>query len=69
MNEVGLSSLFGAAVSFQPGEERNYLFALKPSDSRKKLDTNAEIVIGNVDVVWKNYFGDSGSLKIGPYKT
>jgi len=35
---------------------------LKPADPKKKLDTNQEITIGMVEVFWKNYFGDAGSL-------
>jgi hypothetical protein len=42
---------------------------LSSSDPTKKIDTNAEIVMGTLQLDWKNYLGDPGTLKVGPYKT
>jgi hypothetical protein len=65
----GTMCLFDAAVVFATNEVRSYLFMLSSADPTKKIDTNAEIVMGTLQLDWKNYMGDPGTLKVGPYKT
>lgn len=42
---------------------------LSSADAAIKINPNIEINMGTLFLEWKNYFGDPGSLKIGPYKT
>lgn len=62
-------SLFDSAVVFATGEMRAFLFMLTSADPNVKINPNSEINMGTLYLDWKNYFGDPGSLKIGPYKT
>lgn len=47
---------------------RNYIFWLKPINENQKIDSTKEINLGKLDLHWRNYFGDPGSLCIGPYR-
>ena len=69
MKGGGSQSLFDSACVFATGEMRAYLFMLTCVDPTQKINPNAEINMGTLYLDWKNYFGDPGSLKIGPYKT
>ena len=60
--------MFDKTVVFSSGELRSYLFLISAADGRK-LDSNIEITLGTLCLDWKNYFGDPGSLKVGPFKT
>lgn len=53
---------------FSPGDIRSYLYLLKPSDENFKLDSTKDLNLGIVELTWRNYFGDSGQLEIGPLK-
>jgi hypothetical protein len=42
---------------------------LTNAEPGKKIDPNCELNMGTLQLDWKNYLGDPGTLKVGPYKT
>lgn len=57
--------LFGLVNVVQPGEVRQYLYCLKPSEEARRdfRILRGESNIGKLDLVWRTSFGDRGRLQ------
>lgn len=62
-------SLFENSIVFNPNEIRQYLFVLSYSDQTFKINKFEQHHLGQLEIRWFNYLGDSGLLKIGPFKS
>jgi hypothetical protein len=54
---------------FNPNEIRQYLFVLSYKDQNLKINKFEQHHLGQLEIRWVNYLGDSGLLKIGPFKS
>lgn len=45
------------------------MYLIKPVDENYKLDNTVSHELGYISIVWKNYLGDPGLLKIGPFQS
>jgi hypothetical protein len=46
---------------------RAYMYLIQPLDVNYKLDNSVSHELGYLTLHWKNYLGDPGVLKIGPF--
>lgn len=61
--------MFESAIVFNPNEIRQYLFVLSYKDAGQKINKFEQHHLGQLEIRWVNYLGDSGLLKIGPFKS
>lgn len=59
--------LFDKSAVFNTDEIRSFLFILMPKMGHKLNRFKSE-KFGQLEIKWCNYFGDPGSLKVGPFK-
>ena len=61
--------MFEDSIVFNPNEIRQYLFAINYKDAAYKVNKFEQHHLGQLEIRWVNYLGDSGLLKIGPFKS
>lgn len=45
------------------------MYLIKTIDPNYKLDNSKSHELGFIAILWRNYFGDQGILKVGPYRS
>ena len=66
-SEEETKSIFQDTICFHPEDIRAYMYLIRPVDENYKLDNTVSHELGYISIYWKNYFGDPGVLKIGPF--
>jgi hypothetical protein len=67
--EAKQPSLFTDSVVFQQHDARSYMFLIKTIDENYKLETAVSHELGCVSINWRNYFGDPGIFRLGPFRS
>ena len=63
-DNIELETVFDESVCFHPDEQRSYLFMLKTVKPSFKIVNHKSHMLGQIIIIWKNYFGDSGQLAL-----
>jgi hypothetical protein len=45
------------------------MYLIKTIDENYKLDNSVSHELGYINIFWRNYFGDMGQLKCGPFRS
>lgn len=69
LNYVDKQSIFESSAAFINSATRDYLFQIKPVNESVMIDITKELQLGSLEINWRNYFGEKGSLKIVNYKS
>lgn len=63
LNVAEGNSIFDQSVVMKANDVRQYVFWLKPVSEQQKVDNTQDMPLGNLEVQWRNYFGDAGSAR------